>query len=382
MSQRPRIMLSHVNYEADYKSRLAKKAELASKVAELEAVELGLGSFLKKTVKKVVDKVTGHEDPKPVATAPPESAHAIQQRGGSKSDFDEKKHPRGDGGKFAKAPAASTPPPKGSISKVIDKVKAATPATPATGSGSNPIVSDMTEEKPKKLCDKIDGERVCGSKWSVTLKNGTKISLYEVDQTHLSKEEKRNMLNVLAEIHNEYPGKLNTTKILLKNSISVRAEGLDPSSVAGFTTQSSTINNKANSTISFNVDHPLRNNLDKDGRYTVMPSLYATGFDKYFLLHETGHQFDVANNRTGSGSDSRWNSKATLPLFNNPDVKDSLSIYGRTDYREAYAEAFAEWHGTGGKTKNVAAIAYAKQQGWVAATTKVAAPAKKKKKKG
>jgi hypothetical protein len=74
-----------------------------------------------------------------------------------------------------------------------------------------------------------------------------------------------------------------------------------------------------------------------------------------------------------------WNPKATLPLYNNPDIKAGLSIYGATDYREAYAEAFADWHGTNGKTKNIAAIAYAKHQGWVSASTKVAAPAKKKK---
>ena len=41
-----------------------------------------------------------------------------------------------------------------------------------------------------------------------------------------------------------------------------------------------------------------------------------------------------------------------------------LSEYGRTNHLEGYAEAYAEWSLTGGKSTNAAASMYAETLGW------------------
>jgi hypothetical protein len=74
---------------------------------------------------------------------------------------------------------------------------------------------------------------------------------------------------------------------------------------------------------------------------------------QYVYTHEFGHQFDANNKRSGGRG-----------MYENPEIKKQLSDYGKSIPEEGYAEAFAEWHVTEGKTTNPAAIAYAKHEGW------------------
>src|SRR4029079_6463547 len=84
-------------------------------------------------------------------------------------------------------------------------------------------------------------------------------------------------------------------------------------------------------------------------------------YGRYVVAHEFGHQFDIAKNRTGI-KNYAYNFNATTSLYDNPNVYTSLSHYGKKSPMEAYAETFAEWHLSRGKTTNPAAIAYARHE--------------------
>lgn len=93
-----------------------------------------------------------------------------------------------------------------------------------------------------------------------------------------------------------------------------------------------------------------------------MPSAKTGRTDsmEYLLMHEYGHQVDFSKHSKGGYS------YETHPMYRNPAFKESLSTYGLSDSRgvEAYAETFAEWNYSGGKTRNPAAIAMARYEGW------------------
>jgi hypothetical protein len=82
----------------------------------------------------------------------------------------------------------------------------------------------------------------------------------------------------------------------------------------------------------------------------------------YTIAHEWGHLVDRVNIATGS-------SKSVSPykkkhVFVWTDNKAAMSQYGQTDALEGYAEAFADFWTSAGRSKNSATQAYAKLFGW------------------
>lgn len=99
---------------------------------------------------------------------------------------------------------------------------------------------------------------------------------------------------------------------------------------------------------------------------TFMSSAKRTDPTKYMITHEFGHIHYLDLDRK-DGKSIKTLSKANA-LWYNPSIKKSLSGYGKSNLVEAYAEAFAEWHLSGGKTRNLAANTYAKTFGWKGAS--------------
>lgn len=98
-----------------------------------------------------------------------------------------------------------------------------------------------------------------------------------------------------------------------------------------------------------------------------MPSA-KTGNTKdmsYLVEHEYGHHLDFAkHSNKGFSYDEH-------PMYDNPAFHNHLSRYGSSDSRgiEGYAETFAEWNHSEGKTQNPAAIAMARYEGWPGANS-------------
>jgi hypothetical protein len=80
------------------------------------------------------------------------------------------------------------------------------------------------------------------------------------------------------------------------------------------------------------------------------------GIGDWVVTHEWGH-----------ASDKRLDTPEPPELFRswlNQPYGVGLSEYGRTSPEEAYAESFADWFTSGGKTQNPATLAYAVFHGW------------------
>lgn len=83
-----------------------------------------------------------------------------------------------------------------------------------------------------------------------------------------------------------------------------------------------------------------------------MPSAESVSKVRYHIAHEYGHALMQKSENIGG------------PMNLHKEHKEHLSPYGQHDHKEGYAEAFADWHLTGGKTTNPATQAYAKKFGW------------------
>lgn len=88
--------------------------------------------------------------------------------------------------------------------------------------------------------------------------------------------------------------------------------------------------------------------------FILMPEAEHHANIEYTLTHEYGH---VLMYQKGHGPEAM-----TMVSEN----KSALSLYGGTDYKEAYAESFAEFHLSAGLTENSAALKYAEVFGWQA----------------
>jgi hypothetical protein len=83
-----------------------------------------------------------------------------------------------------------------------------------------------------------------------------------------------------------------------------------------------------------------------------MPASGNVSISQYVLAHEWGH---AVNDEPFGAAPNYESAQARVA---------GMSDYGKSSPYEAYAEAFAEWSLTGGKTTNVAAQQYARDYGW------------------
>lgn len=84
-----------------------------------------------------------------------------------------------------------------------------------------------------------------------------------------------------------------------------------------------------------------------------MPVARVTDIVRYTLFHEWGH---VVDPMTETGKDDQ---------HYDPYFWPDMSVYGNSGGGEAYAETFAEWHLTYGRTNNLSACAAARIHDWM-----------------
>lgn len=85
----------------------------------------------------------------------------------------------------------------------------------------------------------------------------------------------------------------------------------------------------------------------------------------YVLTHEWGHAIDPAPWSYLDSPMAKMFLDTTHEVWVvNDRCPDSFSDYGATGYREAWAEAFVEWHLSHGHTINAAARWFANRYGW------------------
>lgn len=80
---------------------------------------------------------------------------------------------------------------------------------------------------------------------------------------------------------------------------------------------------------------------------------------RWTIVHEWGHAVDRAyfDGAPRNMIFGKWKNKAD-------EIGEGLSRYGKTDKYEGFAESFADWFTSGGKSTNPATQAYAKYYGW------------------
>lgn len=214
-------------------------------------------------------------------------------------------------------------------------------ASSSKGSWSTPENRPITVTKTGLLFKK--------ETWETVTKNGDKISLQIPVTSSASKKLKTDLLNGLADARDSYP-ELKTGSIMLGNNNQTQ-KIFGP---IGRDTHA-WIHSTVPKSIFVNGDHPFNKTVEG----WMMPNLQNKDMSmgRYVMTHEIGHQFHF----------QKAGGKSAIGLFENPAVKKHLSTYGKINHHEGYAETFAEWHTSQGKTKNPAAIAYARHEGWFGA---------------
>jgi hypothetical protein len=113
-------------------------------------------------------------------------------------------------------------------------------------------------------------------------------------------------------------------------------------------------------TLAAEMLHATEHNQD------VMPSAQGQSPVRYTLYHEWGHLTDPVSLGTrgvGPLHIDHAESQRQMQMWREPGPS-GRSGYGGKLPQEAYAEAWAEWHLTGGKTTNEWARRYADEFGW------------------
>lgn len=191
--------------------------------------------------------------------------------------------------------------------------------------------------------------------YEIKTKDGQSIRLY--DKAGNAGKYKDKLLESQAQMHNLYP--LQPPR----NIVVAKPDGLFRDTEVPKDTFAIVYGDKPNTYVNSKM---LGINVKKFSDGFQMPSAKTgdTSNMDYLLTHEYGHHVDFAQNSNNGYSYNRH------PLYDNSVFKNSLSRYGRSDARgiESYAEAFAEWHHSGGQTKNPAAAAMAKYEGWASAS--------------
>lgn len=98
----------------------------------------------------------------------------------------------------------------------------------------------------------------------------------------------------------------------------------------------------------------------------LMPTSDETGEAVYDLTHEYGHA--LMFQRDQGALASRLYDELDLKRLHDEGYivpsRGTLGYYGASDYKEAYAEAFAEWHLSAGLTENPMVLRYAQEFDW------------------
>lgn len=185
----------------------------------------------------------------------------------------------------------------------------------------------------------VDGVKVKRA-YEITAANGDKIRVYDMKGGSAKGNDK--LMNQAAAMHELYPQSPPRKLVLMNNKQTIRMTG---GRLGGFI---------------FPGDDNVFINKDEVPHFTasakrgwMMPIGKTTDPGEYVYTHEFGHQYDANNRRNGGRA-----------MYENPEIKKTLSTYGKTIPEEGYAEAFAEWHMSKGQTDNPAARAYAKQEKW------------------
>lgn len=215
--------------------------------------------------------------------------------------------------------------------------------------------------------------------YEVTAKDGTKIHLNDFSNGFMTGRDKRR-INALADAYDQEPTKGPPPSALVFNSIQgykfQRAAGLTKAAASGvvydlgfhlrgvnslFLSNSKAVRALDVVSIGTSVIYNPVGAVVKAGNRILprltkfkMPVINKVTPSRYTVTHEYGHHIE----------EERGNLGVSNALSSNHTVFHALSRYGRKNPREAYAEAYTEWHLTEGTTKNVAARAYAKAAKW------------------
>lgn len=213
----------------------------------------------------------------------------------------------------------------------------------------------------------IQGQKIAAGKgdekgyYGVNSNHGTKIVL--VDQAGLKPRQRKTLLKQTKAIHDKVP--LPDGKGV--NIIAKATHDLSPDAEA-FTSPGTPNTIFVNASRFF---HPAKRNGDlkkmgPDGKVFFTQDYYHGGVksqERHLLFHEYGHLTDDgATNHESMVVKVRKAYTRAGANFTGPH--SGLGVYATKDDHEAYAEAFADWHGTKGKTKSAATHDYAKTFGW------------------
>lgn len=185
-------------------------------------------------------------------------------------------------------------------------------------------------------------------KFQITAADGQKLDLYDMDGA-LPERVHKELLNSLSSMHEMYPLKTKP-KILVVNRQVLKE--IRPNMVHA---DAFVIVDRDNPFIFINAD-AMKGRPFETTVSNLMPGAKNTSKNHYILTHEYGHKVDMATGMRSAGGEKG--------LWADVDVQDGLSEYGNSIPEEGYAEAFAEWHVTQGKTDNFAAKTYAYNEGW------------------
>jgi len=159
--------------------------------------------------------------------------------------------------------------------------------------------------------------------------------------TNVSPEQTKALLKDAGDLIERYPPKHGPLFLNVVTDQEMQSHGKDQY-VMGFAfTQSSSITLRASAI----TDEPL-----KDPTHFNIPSASVVSTRQYFLTHEWGHITDENTN------------KIRKLVFK--QIGGAPSTYGKTNEIESYAESFAEWALTKGKTNYLSVKQYAEYYGW------------------
>lgn len=189
--------------------------------------------------------------------------------------------------------------------------------------------------------------------YEITTSDGTKLNAYILAGKD-NPQAIRQTLNTMAAQHEMYPCKPPRRALIVDDAVSTAFNGSDGPYVGAWVYPSPGFRHS----IFINSDNLYSDRFAKtiakpELKNWFMPKAQEVNPSHYLITHESGHQYDFMAGRNSAKA-----------LYNNPAVKQHISKYGNTRKEEAYAEAFAEWHTSKGKTSNPAARAYAKHEGW------------------